>query len=209
MLAERRMVINTVVLGQAWGNFKRSSALPTTTLDCVCTECNGTFGRSFELLTARGSFDGLTRYNDGLRDDVENIRYDRLMLTPSEPSPYAGILLRLETVPVGELGRLGLIPQICFRMEEHRRWTSIPVIALEKSEFSAGLMPSFVRTHKAQCLALADTDEDAARAIAALRRMVPTFQQSANPLPLPQPGSELTVDIRTTFDSNLRRTVAK
>src|ERR1700733_12300571 len=78
------------VLGQAWGNFKRSSALPATTLDCVCASCNDAFGRTFELLTARGSFEGLTRYSDGLRDDVENIRYDRITLTPSEPSPFAG-----------------------------------------------------------------------------------------------------------------------
>jgi len=197
------------VIGRAWGTFSQSSALASTTLDCVCKPCNQHFGDKFENRAARGSFEGLSRYHEGLRNDVDDILYDRVVLTLDRPFEHAGILIRmLPGRPMG-LPMAGLLPQLCFRTANQSRWTSIPVVALERAADPTKLLPPFAVDSGTICRALADNEADETRANAMLLRLMPKFRESTDATPSLRFGTEVIVTTAARFDNNIRRTMAK
>src|SRR5262245_3895985 len=50
------------VIPQAFGTFGSE----TPTLDCVCDECNGDFGKTIDIYLARETVEGVVRYRKGI-----------------------------------------------------------------------------------------------------------------------------------------------
>ena len=77
------------VIPQAFGRY--SSETPT--LDCVCDDCNGFFGRELDQLLARDTPEGLGRYSHGQLSS-ERRRQRRVALSladPTEAGAFAGM----------------------------------------------------------------------------------------------------------------------
>lgn len=49
------------VIPQGFGRFGSE----TPTLDCVCDDCNGCFGRELDQLLTRDTYEGISRYSRG------------------------------------------------------------------------------------------------------------------------------------------------
>lgn len=197
-------------MGRAWGRFKQSNVIASTTIDCVCRACNQGFGDSFELRTARGTYDGLQRYQEGVAPDVDQILYDRITLRVQEPSPWAGVLVRLMRLPDQQGGPfVGLVPQISLRPHGGKAWHSLALVTLERATDPAALMPDFVKSVKCEYWVLADSDEDVEKGKKMLAQLVPAFKDTGNVPADVMKGDTVMIEIQSRLDDDLRRTVAK
>src|SRR3989338_249143 len=55
------------VIPQSFGTF----GAETPTLDCVCDACNDFFGKQLDLVLARDTLEGLTRYKNGILSEAK------------------------------------------------------------------------------------------------------------------------------------------
>jgi hypothetical protein len=90
------------VIPQGFGRFGSE----TPTLDCVCDDCNAYFGRELDLLLARETFEGVSRYSRG-QFSREARPQRRLSLTLADAAE-AGDFLGLRVAIDGTTG--GLMP---------------------------------------------------------------------------------------------------
>lgn len=88
------------VIPQAFGRFGGE----TPTLNCVCDECNAYFGREFDQLLARDTYEGVSRYSRGLFSS-EARPQRRVSLTLADAAE-AGNFLGLRVSVDGTTGRL-------------------------------------------------------------------------------------------------------
>ena len=88
------------VIPQAFGRF----ASETPTLDCVCDDCNGYFGRELDQLLARETHEGVARYGRG-QFSKEARPQKRISLTLAD-STEAGDFVGLRVAVDGTTGRL-------------------------------------------------------------------------------------------------------
>ena len=85
--------------------------------ELVCTSCNSYFGRTLDLVLARGTDEGLQRYFFDMKpkEAVEQFRYDALTIHYQGEGDYHGALLRLTADPEGPRGfRATPIDQVGF-----------------------------------------------------------------------------------------------
>jgi len=78
------------VIPQAFGTFGSE----TPTLDSVCDDCNGYFGRELDQLLARETWEGITRYQKGqLSSELRVQKRLKVMLAPGdEVGDFAGVI---------------------------------------------------------------------------------------------------------------------
>jgi hypothetical protein len=88
------------VIPQAFGKFGSQ----TPTLNCVCDECNGDFGRTLDQLLSRETLEGASRYTRGLASS-ETRPQKRLEIALAE-GPEAGNFAGMRVAVDGKTGKL-------------------------------------------------------------------------------------------------------
>src|SRR5207245_8273211 len=118
------------VLSKAFGAFARAPVLHR----CVCRQCNQFFADNLEVRFARGGFEGMLRYEHGVRppkSGVLDFRY--VEITVPGNGDWSGVRLRLVSEANGL--RVNLIPQVAFFDSSEERWVHVTA-----EELDAGLL---------------------------------------------------------------------
>jgi hypothetical protein len=107
------------VLSEAFGNFQQALVLHPY----VCKECNTFFGNELEVRFARGAFEGMLRYQKGVRAPrAGQVHLQFLEFAVPPDNDYAGV--RLGLVMDGTIGLcFRVLPQAGFYDDGQGQWT--------------------------------------------------------------------------------------
>lgn len=100
------------VMPEALGTFENN-----WTLDCVCTGCNGFFGRTVELTLSRDSTEALLRLRYGVKpaSEADDLLYRRLTVTLGQPGFWYGAQFVFVPNADGTNIEPEPLPQVAFR----------------------------------------------------------------------------------------------
>jgi len=189
------------VLSEAFGEFDRALVLQQT----VCRQCNQFFGDNLEVWFARGGFEGLLRYQKGVRTPpagTVHLRYVEFAVP--EGNDWAGVRLSLTNNDLGLCFRV--VPQAAFFDEIERRW-----VYATAAEIDAGLLARRPDYKKGQIRVYAPSQEEHDAMVAKLGEHGVNFRRSGELLP-PEglfgvPGTP--VEVAFTINQGIRRCIAK
>jgi hypothetical protein len=168
----------------------------------VCQECNDYFGRTFDLLFARGSIEALLRIELGLKptDEVTDLLLSRLAFQYPLGS-YRGLWLE----PVHCQGRIVLrpLPQAGLTLRGGGGWRYITLRDLRQlAQPPDDVDPTGLKR------AIAMTQDHYDEVMAELRRIGLGFTPQ-EPLPIPEQWGEAQAEVTAEVDIATRRCVAK
>jgi len=109
------------VVPEAFGRF-------ALTVDCVCPECNGFFGRKLEGPLARDSTEGLLRVFFGLKtkNSARRLGGRRLGIVVTEPGDWKGVHVFAERDSTGKICTVHPLPQVGLRRKGDGEWKWFP-----------------------------------------------------------------------------------
>ena len=199
------------VIPQAFGRF--SSKTPT--LDCVCDDCNGYFGRKLDQLLARETHEGIARYGRGHHS--KEARAQKLVsLTLADPTE-AGDFLGVRVAVDGTTGQL--MPMAAqfhvhnFRTGENETYFLRQIAGLTLPEAYYGKPGTDGEPGTWNCKLFAPSKEAHDAMVDALQRAGIDFKPGA-PFQLPrnlESGAQpsFRVAIESEFDKPHKRAIAK
>ena len=189
------------VLSEAFGAFSQAPVLHY----CVCRECNQFFGDQLELRFARGAFEGMLRYQNGLKTrpgGVIHLRYVELTI-PEGKGDWSGVRLQLMN---GQDGlRVNLMPQAAFFDQDQARWVHVTPAELD------GLLTKRPNYKKSPMRLYARSSQEYDMLVSKLSEHGVNFQRSGELSPpvglLESP--EMEVEVTLTINRGIRRCIAK
>ena len=190
------------VISEAFGAFSRAPVLH----HCVCQECNQFFGDQLEVRFARGAFEGLLRYQNGVRTPPAGalkLRYVELAVPPGR-GDWSGVRLKLLNEDDGL--RVSLIPQAAFFDQDQKRWVHVTV-----DEIDSGLLTKRLDLKKSQIRIYARSSDEHSAIVSKLSEHGVNFQRAGDLQPpeglLETP--EMEVEVTITVNRGIRRCIAK
>lgn len=171
----------------------------------VCNDCNDHFGRTIDLMLARGSREAVRRVDHGVQsvEKTRHLRRDRVRFSLSADDDWDGVLVELAP----EEGALSILPlpQVGFRRSRDERFTFVSEETLKRDE---GAVPPGPYPEGGLFL-VADSDATEARLIAELERRGIAFRKERQVQSSVQPGEMAPVEVRARVDNLVLRCVAK
>jgi hypothetical protein len=189
------------VLSEAFGRFRETPVLHNT----VCWSCNDSFGKELELHVARGAFEGLRRYELGVKEPAREILQPRYVeFTLPRESTWAGVRLNLAW---GQ-GKLivDLICQAAFLDRSTSRW-----VHFSESEIEAGAVAKQTTLDTKNVRIFGPSAADRARLLTLLARHGFRFGRLED-IDAPDghfPNGDIEVEVTFTIDKVIRRCMAK
>jgi hypothetical protein len=188
----------------------------TPTLDCVCDDCNGFFGRGIDQNLARETLEGVTRYARG-QYSSEARPQQKLNITldeGSENGDFAGFKVAVD----GTTGKLNMLPQfqiVNLRTGEGEVYLMHQIAGLKLPEESYGKPGINGETGTWKCKIMAPTKQQHDALVEALQSNGIDFKPG-KPLTPPaaidaDPTDEITVPviIEAEVDTLHKRAIAK
>ena len=189
------------VLHRAFGSFKDSP-----TLDCVCDECNGYFGKTIDLNYARDSLEALLRLFHGTKPahKIDELRWSRVSVTLGGDDPdWSGC--HVEWVEENGEVVVSLVPQVGFRQRGETKWTFLTEDALQDA--TQPLPPG---ADRGEIRPISKSEEMDERLIAVLSQRGIKFQKvGTTGGPPPSVEGLAPLDLQARFDDMIFRCVAK
>jgi len=189
------------VLSEAFGTFREMPVFHNT----VCRSCNHSFAKELELHVARGAFEGLRRYELGVKKparELLQLRYVEFTL-PRE-STWAGMRLNL----AWRDGKLivDLIGQAAFLDRATSRW-----VHFSDAEIEAGAMSKMTTLDTKNVRIYGPSTEDRDRLLTLLARHAIRFGrlEDIDAPKGPFPHGDIDVEVTFTIDKVIRRCMAK
>src|SRR5579864_1436713 len=190
------------VLSEAFGAFRQAPVLHC----CICRKCNQFFGDQLEVRFARGAFEGMLRYQNGVRTPPEgavNLRYVELAI-PDRNDDWSGVRLRLMNGLDGLT--VSLIPQAAFFDQSRKRWVHLTV-----DEIDAGLLTKRPDFKNGQIRIFARSSQEYETVVSRLGEHGVNFQKAGD-LRSPEgllEATEMEVEVTLTVNQGIRRCIAK
>ena len=190
------------VLSEAFGAFRQAPVLHY----CVCRECNQFFGDQLEVRFARGAFEGMLRYETGVKTPPEgaiNLQYVELSI-PDGNGDWSGV--RLELMKAEDGLRVGVVPQAAFFDQSKNRWVHFTADAIDR-ELPTEL-PEF---RKSRVRIYARSPQETNAIVSKLSEQGVNFQKAGD-LELPESlrkTSEIEVEVTFIVNKGIRRCIAK
>ena len=185
------------VIPRSLGLFRNS-----LTLHCVCGDCNQFFGDQLELHFGRETGESVVRFHYGLRDSVAGTPRSRLTARIKVPGPALGA--RVLLAPNAQTNGMEIIylPQVGFAAENSEEWEwYLP------EELNAEVLAKLGPNSLVKYFFTSPAEETQLRErLRELGFTAPTKQIGKDPI-LPQP--EMTARVTYTFDTIIRRCIAK
>lgn len=199
------------VIPQGFGRF----GIETPTLDCVCDDCNGYFGRELDQLLTRDTYEGISRYSRGQFSSQARSQ-KRVSLALADPAE-AGDFLSLRVSVDGTTGRL-MPPAAQFQIHnfttgKHEVYFLPQIAALALPEGDYGKPGANGEKGTWRCKIFAPSREEHDAMVEALQRAGIDFRPGT-PFPNPwapetgEPPSFL-VEITSEIDKPHKRAIAK
>jgi hypothetical protein len=190
------------VISEAFGKFENALVLHNT----VCRDCNRYFGDLLEVRFTRGAFEGLLRFEKGLRnppDEVIKLPYVEVTLPAG--TTWSGVRLGLR---MEDKLRIHLFPQVAFQPKSKSKgaWVHITTYEIEKGALTD---TSDLDTRTARIFTLTEAERDAI--LCMLRENGIGFTRLED-FDAPKglfDGRDLEVDLTVTVNKGIRRCVAK
>ena len=190
------------VLSNAFGAFSNGPVLS----HCVCRGCNQFFGDQLEVRFARGAFEGLLRYQSGIRTPPKGdlkLRYVEFAM-PEGHGDWSDVRLKLVN---GEDGlRVSVIPQVAFFDKGLKKWVHVT-----EQEIDSGLFAKRPDFKKSQMRIHAPSLQEQESIVAKLAEHGINFKKEGDLHP-PE-GSleapEIEVDVTLSINRGIRRCIAK
>jgi hypothetical protein len=190
------------VIPRAFGSFVNSP-----TLDCVCDECNGYFGRTIELATFRDSLEAVLRLFHRTKPAKEGVRElgsKRIVTTLGGDDRNWNGCHATWTEEDGELV-VDLVPQVGFPRLDGAGWRFVTEETLRNSEEP---LPTDVDRNR--LLLISQSQEMGERLIAVLTRRGISFKERGpSGGPPPSVGGLAPTDLRTRIDDEILCCMAK
>ncbi|MGB7555854.1 MAG: hypothetical protein WBM04_15895 [Candidatus Korobacteraceae bacterium] len=171
------------------------------TLSCVCTTCNGFFGRTLEWPMRNSSVEGVLRLQFGLgKGEIGNIGTKDIEFKVAESPDWIGARVVLRMNKQGS-SYIDVLPQVGARRNPTEEWTWY----LEKD-----LNAAFSATYpKGSEFRIVGCKGDYDRLEKRLRRACPTFQKGGTcTAPIGRDG-KVGIKFESEFNSVVRRCLAK
>jgi hypothetical protein len=200
------------VIPQAFGKFGSR----TPTLNCVCDECNGYFGRNLDQLLSRETLEGVSRYTRGLASK-ETRPQKRLEIALAE-GPETGNFAGMRVTVDGKTGKLMKPPaqfhafnfktcknEVYFREQ-------IPGLVLPEDVYGKPGKDGIKGTWKVKTLAASKEEHDE---LVEMLRAAGIDYQAGPRFPLPAAGApegsepDFPVEISSVVDTEHKRALAK
>jgi len=189
------------VLSEAFGTFNNAQVLHHS----VCRECNQFFGDELEVRFARGAFEGMLRYQNGVKTpEIGAVHLPYVAFTVPDGNDWSGVRLSLMNDESGL--RVQLIPQVAFFDSSQGRWVHVTGV-----EIDAGWLSNRADLKKSQMRIYAGSPEDLEIMALKLSENGVNFRKAGDLLP-PQgllKDSQIWVEITFTINQGIRRCVAK
>jgi len=175
-------------------------------LDSVCQKCNQFFGDELELRFARGAFEGMLRYQNGVKAPPEgaiNLQYVEFAV-PEGKGYWSGV--RLNLVNEGNGLRVGLVPQAAFFDQDQQRW-----IHVTEEEFNGGFLTKRPDLKKGQMRIHTRSRQEHEAFVSKLSEHGVKYEQAGELQPSEDvlEASEMEVDVTFTINQGIRRCIAK
>lgn len=184
------------VIPQGFGTFE-----PNLTLHCVCSECNGFFGRTFEWAMRNSSLEGVLRLQYGLgRGEIGNIGTDGIEFRIAESPDWKGARVVLRANKHGK-PYIDVLPQVGARRNPSEDFTW----CLEK-DLTPGWAASYPKGSEFRIVGL---ETDHPRLEQRLLQVCPTFQKHGTMGPPMGTDGKVGVNFIHEFSSSVRRFLAK
>lgn len=185
------------VIPQGYGVFS-----PDLTLNCVCSTCNGYFGRALEWPMRNSSYEGVMRFHNGLgAGQVGNIGTRGLELIIAEAPEWQGARIILKADQNGN-AYTDLIPQI-----GARKTSADPFVWYLEKDICAGFDHLYPKGSEFRIIGNSAADQD--RLHKRLLSVVPTFEMKGTMNPPFGPNGKVLIHFENEFDSIIRRFLAK
>jgi hypothetical protein len=189
------------VLSRAFGTFTDAPTL----LNMVCGNCNQFFGDYLETRVARGAFEGLLRYQCGVKaPDKETLRLRYVEFTLPEASEWAGVRLNLSWRD--EKLIVDLVSQVAFFDRATSQWIHFSDVEIETEALS-----QFTTLDTKTARIYGRSTEDRDRLLTLLARHGIRFGKLDDidaPEGLFQAG-DIEVEVTFTINKGIRRCMAK
>ncbi len=190
------------VLSEAFGSFKGALVLH----ECVCRKCNDFFANELELRFARGAFEGMLRYQAGVKPTPAGIVkfLDVEFALPEGDGDWSGV--RLHLINEGGELRATLIPQAAFLDTSLNKW-----VHFTAEEIDQGILRNRPHLQKCEMRIFGRSPEEHQSIISKLRDNGITFQKKRE-LPTPSPLLEapsLEVSVTARINHGVRRCITK
>lgn len=184
------------VIPKSFGRFRNG-----LTVHCVCGACNQFFANNLELYFARETGESIVRFQYGLRDKTAGHPGSRLTVRVKAPGPIFGAKVLLAPNSQANGTEIIYMPQVGFAEENSEDWVWYLPEELN-SEIIRALKPG----SRVQYFRTSPAEEEQLRT--RLRELdFPSTQHIRRDTILPQP--EMTAGVTYTFDTTIRRCVAK
>lgn len=184
------------VIPQGFGTFE-----PNLTLHCVCSECNGTFGRTFEWAMRNSSLEGVLRLQYGLgRGEIGSIGTDGVEFRVAESPDWKGARVVLRVNKQGN-PYIDALPQVGARCTPSEDFTW----CLEK-DLTPEWAASYPRGSEFRIVGL---ETEYPRLERRLLQVCPTFQKHGTMAPPMGTDGKVGVKFIHEFSSSVRKFLAK
>jgi hypothetical protein len=188
------------VIPKAFGTFEPDNPV----LDCVCTDCNGYFGRNIEALLGRDGIHAFHRLKYGVKPLAEGLAVlgrERLSFTVDAPGDWRGVHLEL----LEEDGELvyAPVPQVALAKRGGWVYVTEPDLAARDKPLPADVEPS------AGIRLYAPNGEVQERLVALLASRGIKFRERGELCSPPSDAGQVLVAMTFQIDPIIRRAVAK
>jgi hypothetical protein len=172
---------------------------------CVCRQCNQFFGDELEVRFARGAFEGMLRYQSGVKTpETGAVHLPYVRLTVPDGNDWSGLRLRLMYEESGL--RVHPVPQVAFFDSSQERW-----VYVTEDEIDAGWPSEHPDLKKSRMRIYAGSPEGHAIIVQKLSENGVTFHKEGDLIP-PQgllENPQVWVEVTFTINQGIRRCVAK
>jgi hypothetical protein len=185
------------VIPKSFGRFQNG-----LTLHCVCTQCNQFFGTQLELYFGRETGESIVRFQYGLRDSVAGSPRSRLTARIKIPGPTYGARVLLARNSATNGMQIIYLPQVGFAAENSDNWKwYLP------EELNQEVLRSLGVNTQVRYFFCTPAEEQMLRERLHEVGFSSNTKHISRETILPQP--QMTARVTYTFDSIIRRCIAK
>jgi hypothetical protein len=192
------------VIPEALGTFENNWKL-----DCVCTACNGHFGRTIELTLFRDSTEALLRLRYGVKpaSEADDLLYRRLTVTLGQPGFWYGAQFVFVPNADGTNIEPEPLPQVAFRRTTDAEWTWFTESQLADPNVVEPYKNALPGELEIRILGPSDTDRD--RVIEKLVASGIKYKRRGDLVQQIGTDGQITTKVESVLDSMIFRAVAK
>jgi hypothetical protein len=168
-------------------------------IDCVCPDCNHTFGKTLELAIQHHSMEAVLRFNSGLVSGRLDGMTKNLEIRVADEGPWKGVRFNLEARKGQKGARAILIPQFAARQNAQAEWHWFTI-----KEIS----PDLATTYR-DFMVVATTKKQQEAIIARLKRAGIDFRPKGNMQQPFGPDGKVGATLEAFFSEQIQRCIAK